>query len=148
MSEHIVKIITSDPLTVIPEAALTKVQKFLEANIRCNGINLENNEFPMFIDCGSNLEKISCPECGTEIDFDWWGEKMNEASENSFQKLDITLPCCKKSSALNLLRYYYECGFSCLSIEILEPADDISLSLLSELENMLGTPLKIINSHI
>lgn len=148
MSEHIVKIIASDPFAVIPETILAKAKEFLETNISCSCVSIEISKFPMFIDCGSNLESITCPECGSEITFDWWGEKMNEASECSFQKLDLELPCCKKSSSLNLLRYYYECGFSCLSIEILEPADDVSLSVISELENIIGNPLRIINSHM
>jgi hypothetical protein len=25
------------------------------------------------IDCGANLERITCPHCGTDIDTGWWG---------------------------------------------------------------------------
>ena len=74
MSDNIVKIIPQDPYDKIPESTLLKAQIFLEGEIQCDFIETKNSEIPMFIDCGSNFEKILCPVCGKELNFKWWGE--------------------------------------------------------------------------
>lgn len=46
----------------------------------CDFIKVEINETPVFVDCGENLERISCPECSAGLDFEWWGDSMDKAA--------------------------------------------------------------------
>ena len=61
MSEHIVKIIPKDPFYKVSEPTLQSVKTFLETRIHCDFIEVEFNEAPVFVDCGTNLETISYP---------------------------------------------------------------------------------------
>lgn len=148
MSEHIIKIITSNPYDIISLETLEEVKSFLISNISCDYINVECNEYPVFVDCGSNLETIFCPKCETELSFDWWGNKMNIASKCSFQHLEIELPCCTKIVSLNDLKYNYKCGFSCSVIEIFNPTNEFNQQIINSIQMILGTNINLINAHM
>lgn len=114
----------------------------------CLDINAECNDYPQFVDCGAYLETIHYPKCGIEIDWGWWGNAMDEASESSFRFLDVEMPCCKEIVSLNDLKYYYDCGFACSLIEIYNPFPklEIDQSYINEIQKILGTEVKIIYS--
>ena len=55
MSDYIVKIIPKDPFIKIPMSYLEKAKIYIEERIHCQSIDLNESEFPQFIDCGSEL---------------------------------------------------------------------------------------------
>ena len=148
MSEHIVKIIPKDPFYIVSEPTLQSVKTFLETRIHCDFIEVEFNETPVFVDCGANLEKISCPQCGAELDFDWWGNVMDEVADNSFTALEATTPCCKKQISLNDLNYNFPCGFACCLISIYNPEQIVDDKIIDELQNIYGIGVRIIEAHL
>lgn len=146
MSDNIIKIISKRHLDELPfseEYVISEVKKLLpNADVDCEKYNNVQ-----FIDCGSNLESIHCPICGSNIDFDVWGEYMEAASENDFIKLDTVMECCGRNVSLNELDYYFECGFAKFEIDIINPPmlpDDF----LHRLSEKLNINLRMINSHI
>lgn len=53
---------------------------------------------------------------------DDWQEMMSLSYEKSYlNNIDILLPCCKKISTLNNLKYQSDCGFAKFVIEVLNP---------------------------
>jgi hypothetical protein len=72
------------------------------------------------VDCGENLQRISCPHCAAEIDTQWWRDLMEEhcCSGESFDDLTATLPCCRRTASLDGLDYGWPCGFACFEVEI------------------------------
>lgn len=148
MSEHITKIIPKDPFHKVPELALQSVKTFLEAQIHCDSIKVEVTETPEFVDCGTNLESISCPECGTELDFEWWGEAMEKAADDAFSSLETEVPCCKKLVSLNDLVYNFPCGFASCLIQIINPDQPISNEMIDKIQNILGIEVRIVEAHL
>lgn len=148
MSDHIVKIIPKDPFCKISEQALQAAKNFLEKQIHCDFIAVECNETPIFVDCGENLEKLSCPKCGAELDFAWWGEAMDKAAQTAFTALETVAPCCKKILSLNDLTYYFPCGFACCLICMFNPEQVIDDKLIDTIQNILGTRVSIVEAHI
>lgn len=148
MSDYIVKIMPEDPFYKVSEPTLQSVKAFLETQIHCDSIEVESNETPIFIDCGTNLEKISCPECNAELDFDWWGEAMAKAAEDGFTSLEAKMPCCQKNVSLNDLNYYSTCGFACCLICIHNPKQSVNDKIIDTVRNILGTGVRIVEAHI
>lgn len=148
MSDYAVKIIPTNPYYHMDGQNAQKITDALKTKIIADNIELKTYDTPMFIDCGSNLEKIICPVCGETIDFDWWSETMDMAWNDSFMNLSVDLPCCGGHSTLNDLQYYFPCGFSCVELIILNPLDEIDYECLLYVQELLGTPIQCIQAHI
>lgn len=148
MSDYIVKIIPSDPYFHITEQKAQKIVQFIKQNVKADLVKVDIQESPAFIDCGANLESISCPHCAEFLDFGWWGDMMSKAAENNFMDLSIKLPCCGLDSTLNDLIYYFPCGFSCVEFTIMNPENDINDSLLSKIQKLLEITMCVIHAHI
>lgn len=146
ISDNIIKIISKRHLDELPfseEYVISEVKKLLtNADVNCEKYNNVR-----FIDCGSNLESIRCPLCGSNIDFDVWGEYMEVASEKDFIKLDTVMKCCGRTVSLNELDYYFECGFAKFEIRLINP-EKIPDDFLHRLSEKLNINLRMINTHI
>lgn len=68
MSDYIIRIIPTNPYYHIEEEMTYKIVYNLKVGITADDIELKQYGTPVFIDCGSNLEKIICPLCGAAID--------------------------------------------------------------------------------
>lgn len=148
MSDYIVKIIPIDPYFRITDKQAQRALQFLKQNIKADLVKLHIQESPAFVDCGSNLESISCPICNKPLDFGWWSVTMDKASKINFMDLSIKLPCCNKDSTLNDLLYYFPCGFSTVEYDIVNPLIEVNDSLISELQNLLEISVSVIHAHI
>lgn len=148
MSDWIVKIVPQDPLYKIPEHLLKRSGDFLKSKLDCESIEIQCTLTPVFVDCGSNLERIVCPDCHSELLFDWWAKAMDQAGENEFVSLETVLPCCGKTVSLNDLEYHFPCGFACCVINILNPVCDVEDGVIDSIQKILGTHVRIIKAHI
>lgn len=148
MSDYIVKIIPQDYTYSATNEQSNLILKFIKSKIKADDIKTFIYETPVFVDCGSNLKTISCPHCGTQLDFSWWGESMDTASENNFKELSIIMPCCGKESTLNDLLYDFPCGFACIEFDILNPSTNFDNQVLSTIKDLLGNPILVVHAHI
>lgn len=121
MSDQIIKIIPANPFAKIPNSVLLQGKDYIQEHVICDSVDIKTSECSIFVDCGSNLQCITCPKCGKVISFEWWGDAMGRANECSFQTLDVALPCCGETTSLNDLIYDFKCGFALCLIEILNP---------------------------
>lgn len=148
MSDCIMKIIPKDPFYKVSDLTLQSAKSFLQTQIHCDFIEVAINEMPVFVDCGENLERISCPECSTELDFEWWGDAMDKAAGCEFTSLKTEMPCCKRFISLNDLDYFFPCGFASALISIFNPSQPIDNKIRDAIENVLGTSVRIIEAHV
>lgn len=154
MSDHVLKIIPTHPTYCCDDRIAEEITNLIKRSVELHYteepllVHYQAHEHPEFVDCGSNLESITCPFCGKKLDFDWWGGAMNEAYSTEFYQLDITTPCCGKASSLNDLNYYFSCGFACCEFSIYNPKSPICRETLVEIEKLLGTSIKLIDVHI
>ncbi|WP_440300202.1 hypothetical protein [Huintestinicola butyrica] len=148
MSDNKIRIISAEYDHVPDEEAVQRTVEFLNANITADKIYYRSYDFPEFIDCGSNLEYIKCPCCNADISFEWWGEQVDKAIENDFESLDVTMPCCGKSSSLNDLKYHFPCGFACAEFVVENPESELGNENIIELEKILDTKLRVIHCHM
>lgn len=148
MSDYIVKIVPKDPKYCVSEHRINDILLYLKNTVVAEHIEGNLYETPQFIDCGSNLEKIYCPVCSKVIGVDWWAEKMDIASENNFEDLEVKLPCCGNKSSLNDLQYHFSCGFACIVFELFNPTTELTSDCIVSLEKLLGTYIRVIQSHL
>ncbi|MBO4531363.1 MAG: hypothetical protein J5767_12090 [Paludibacteraceae bacterium] len=148
MSDVIEKIIPVNPFIKIPMEALQAARDLISDKVAHDSIIIDTSDSPVFVDCGGNLESITCPKCGAQISFDTWGELMDQAYESSFLDLDVMLPCCNSKESLNNLKYNYECGFSSCVISVLNPQKPIDDELRESIESLLRTKIKVVYANI
>ena len=151
MSDYFVKIVPKDQFCQLSEQGLKRAEESLKSKLSCDSITAECYDTPQFIDCGSDLERITCPECGADLDFGWWQEAMDHAYESHFMSLEAEMPCCRKMVSLNNLEYYFPCAFACCEIIVLNPnsgADDAENDITDSVQKILGTDIRIIRAHI
>lgn len=148
MSDCIVKIIPLNPFRKVSKQLLQKCRDFLEAAVPCDTIEVKCSETPMFIDCGSNLQRIVCPKCHSELPFDWWGDAMDQAGKKDFTALEVQVPCCKKTVSLNDLEYDFPCGFACCEIDLWDPGRDLESQIIGSVQHILKTNVRTITAHL
>lgn len=138
MSENILSIIPTDPRWQ-PEPEAADRARALLAQLAPNPdrtddeLTAEWHETITVVDCGANLERITCPLCGSTIDTAWWGDLLEERYEDAFDDLTATWPC----------------GFARFELAAWNPGrgwfTDQELSLIAQ---ALGHPVRQILAHI
>lgn len=126
---------------------IEKTVNYLKACVKADEIKYIRYDKMIFVDCGTNLERIICPSCGERLSFEWWGNRMDIAYQNDFKDLSIKLPCCEKESSLNKLIFDSPCGFSRWVIEIYNPGSLITKEIKDEIEKKLRENIKEIRCH-
>lgn len=148
MSDYIIKIIPATLGRHMDANTIHSVENYLQSRIKADEIQSIISPTPMFIDCGSNLEKILCPFCGISLDFDWWGEAMDTANAKNFQDLTVMLPCCNRKSSLNDLHYHFPCGFANTVFQILNPLRMPDAEEVDCIQKLLGDTIRVIHTHV
>ncbi|MDP6636114.1 MAG: hypothetical protein QGG42_14535 [Phycisphaerae bacterium] len=122
-------------------------------------ITVINQSKLRLFDCGGNLERIVCPHCAGDIELEWWRDQVeagyeegDDDSENdgeSFNLVELELPCCHKHSDLSMLSYSWDQGFSRWGIDVMNPdIGELTAEQASKFESVLGCPIKVIYQHI
>ena len=102
-----------------------------------------------FIDCGANFERVLCPDCGAEIQMDWWQDRMGEEAEAGFPLRRIALTCCGVTRNLNELRYDWSQGFARFSLEAMNAGiSDLTDEHLKAFAKLLGCRVRKVLQHV
>ena len=147
MSDTILRIIPTNP-TFIPTALNQhEANVILIACFPDKQIEFTTTEDVKFIDQGENFEKVSCNLCKREIGTEAWQLAMDSAFEHRFEDLTFISPCCHSRVSLNDLEYEWPAGFAKFLIAVNNPNDEITQNDLHQLEEVLGSSLRIIWAH-
>ena len=99
-----------------------------------------------FIDPGSNLERVLCPNCGAALSTEWWGQADRAYAEIQFQDLDVIVSCCEMRCSLNDLCDEWPAGARFL-LEACSPANDLTEEHLVLIKSLLGCRVRKIWAH-
>ena len=152
LSEAVLYIIPSDPCWQPDQAAISRAVTLVEELCPdpLGPIEVEQSDLPQFIN-GAGLESLSCPRCGTQLDFQgWWMARMEEVYQgSSVSSLAVTTPCCDTNTALNDLVHDVPSGFSRFGITVWSPNRGmLSDDKLARIGDALGQPVRQIWSRI
>ena len=149
MSENYVRLIPTDP-RYAPEPAVQQAAVDLLRSVLpdADEVTSRLTGDVRFIDPGANLESVSCPSCGRDIQ-EWWTDIMDRLWPTRFANLTATLPCCGSTVSLNDLHHELPAGFARFVLEARSPnARDLAAERLEALERALGCRLRRIWAHI
>jgi hypothetical protein len=150
VSDDWLQLIPADPGHV-PDAGVAETARMLLAAMvgEAEAVTVSVTEDVNFIDAGANLERIGCPACQSEIDAAWWVRRIDRASDTAFADLGVTVPCCGARLSLNDLAYDWPAGFARFVLEAKNPdITELTGAQLAELSRALGTPLRVVWTHI
>ena len=150
MSDNWIALIPEDP-RFMPEAEAQDRARQRFAQIAPDAQEIEAKDCGKieFFDCGSNFERILCPSCHSEVPDAWWQARMDEDYSDGFQLTKYAMPCCGRPQTLDELVYEWQQGFARFVLEAMNPnSGELEAGHKSEIENILGTKLRVIYQHI
>jgi hypothetical protein len=149
MSENWVILIPEDPRCVPPPDSQECARKrFWEIAPEADSIEIEIDDKITFVYCGENYERIVCPSCHSEIDYDWSRDTMVQDYEGGFRLEKYVTPCCGAAHTLHELAYEWPQGFGCFALSAKNARGPLGEEYRREFEQILGTPLRIIYRHM
>jgi hypothetical protein len=147
MSSTILKIIPTNPKYVPDKIQQDKAKSLLSNLYTKELIDFVTTDTIEFVDQGENFDSVSCNLCGKNIAIEDWQAEMEKADESHFTDLAFVTPCCHRKTSLNDLNYHSPAGFAKFVIAITGAQKEIEAKDLNELNNILGTQLRIIWAH-
>jgi hypothetical protein len=149
VSDSYLRLIPEDPLFVPAGGAMERARDLLERMVPdAEEVTASLHEDPVFVDAGGNAERIACPFCDADIGATWWTKAMYDPHRSAFRRLEVVTPCCGNDVSLNDLRSEWPAGFARLVLEAWNPnVTRLDANEVSELEETLGAPLRIIWAH-
>ena len=151
MSDHWIAIVPEDPNFVPnPQTHEAALRLFRATAPEAEGIEIKLSDKIQFFDCGGNLERITCPQCGDHIAIDWWQDRMDDDHDGiGFRLADFPAPCCGAQVRLDELQYEWPQAFARFGIDAMNPnIGELPDGQRQEFESILGTPLRTIYQHI
>jgi hypothetical protein len=147
MSSTVLKIIPTDPLYVPGKTQMDSAKSLLAKLYKKNKISVITTDTIEFVDPGSNFDSVSCNLCGRNIEIEDWQNAMDKADEHQFSDLTIITSCCHRKTSLNDLTYHSPAGFSKFIITIQDAQTEIGDKDLIQLQEAMGTAVRIIWAH-
>jgi hypothetical protein len=152
VSDDVLSVIPADPRWQPDQAAADRTAAVVAGLVpRDEDVDIDVTWHETFtvVDCGQNLERIGCPQCGASIDTEWWADLLEAHCESGFATLAVEVPCCGAQSSLDALDYEWPCGFARFEIAIWNPERAwLTDEELTAVADALGHPVRQIRAHI
>jgi hypothetical protein len=147
MSSTVLKIISTNPTYVPDKIQQDRAKIFLTKLYKNEQIEFITTDSIEFVDQGENFDSVSCNLCGQNVEIEDWQNAMDKAYEKQFTDLEFITPCCHRKTSLNDLTYHSAAGFAKFIMTISDAQNEVKERDLNELQQILGTPLRIIWAH-
>ncbi|WP_329139004.1 hypothetical protein OG552_32250 [Streptomyces sp. NBC_01476] len=156
MSDNVLSVIPTDPWWQPGREAAGRARDLVVTFVdpdAPSGVDVDTDvtwhDTVAVVDCGSNLERIGCPQCGAEIDTEWWRDLLDYRCEDGFSSLAAQVPCCGAETSLDALEYDWPCGFARFEIAVWNPGRLwFTSDELTALADALGHPVRQVMAHI
>ena len=147
MSSTVLKIIPTNTSYLPDKIQQDKGKIFLTKLYKNEQIEFVTTVSIEFVDQGENFDSVYSNLCGQNIEIEDWQNAMEKAYEKQFTDLEFISPCCHKKTSLNDLIYHSAAGFSKFIMTISDAQNEVGERDLNQLQQILGTPLRIIWAH-
>lgn len=146
-------------ISIIPEKAdfvpetlkqLSAVAYFREITPPGTKIESSVTDAIKLVDCGSNLEKVNCPSCKSDIKIETWLKWMDsDFGDQGFDLKTHKMDCCGKQHTLNELKYTYPMGFARFVLTAYDPqVDYLTSDELVEFARILDCPIRVVYKYL
>jgi hypothetical protein len=150
MSDNWIALFPEDPHYVPDRARRDRARdRLAEIAPDADEVEVKVSETVEFFDCGVNFERVLCPACRTELPMSWWQERMDADYGDGFKLAVYATPCCGTRCTLHELVYQWPQGFGRFALDAMNPnIGKLEDQYKAELEDILGTTLRVIYQHI
>lgn len=150
MSDFVLSVIPTDPAWQPSQASGERMAALLrELAPDAGTIDVGWYEKVTAVDCGENLERITCPICRRSIDVDWYADLLEEHLDEGFDDLAVTAPCCGAETSLDALDFDWPVGFARFEVAVWNSLwDPLPQATMASLEVALGHPVRQILAHL
>lgn len=150
MSDNWIIVVPEEPSFMPPPDGQQKaVSLFQSIASAADDFEVVATQEVRFIDCGCNFEGVFCPDCGGELDVEWWQDAKSEEFDAGFPLKEATLPCCGVSHSLAALRYEWPQAFARFSIGAMNAQiADLSDEQMRSFESALGCRVRKVLRHL
>jgi hypothetical protein len=151
MSDNYLTLIPTDPDYVPPIEAREIARKLLETFVLdADEVSIRVSD-EYILESGGELSGVFCPACRANVE-EWFEDLLDAADEEyleGFSDLTTIMPCCGSRISLNDLDFSWPTGFSCFTLDALNPnINDLTSVQTEELEDIVGCKLRQIWEHI
>lgn len=147
MSDYFIRFIPEDIDANLNEREIKLVEKL---NWDENNPKFIFSERVQLADAGQNFEIVKCQFCMANL-MEWWSNAMSSAysEDYGFVKLEVTTPCCNKTTSLHNLDYSFPQGFYKIMIEVMPKANSKIMSdeIAEDLLAITGRNWRVIHAH-
>jgi hypothetical protein len=150
VSDFVLSVIPTDPVWQPSRQAGERMAAMLgELAPDADVFDVDWHDRITVIDCGENLERITCPLCRGSIETEWYADLLEENDCEGFDDLAVSVPCCGGATTLDALGYDRPCGFARFEVAVWnalwEPLAEQTLARLGE---ALGHPVRQVLAHL
>jgi hypothetical protein len=149
VGDYVLSVIPTDPRWQPSREAGERMAAILQAMVKEGDFEVHWHERITVVDCGENLERITCPVCQGSIDTGWYADLLEDNGCAGFDDLAVTVPCCGGVTTLDALGYHWPSGFARFEVAVWnalwEPLDDDTLTRLGD---ALGHPVRQVLAHL
>ena len=154
VSDGYIRLIPTDLLWQPTPEAAAAARAYVTGLFSGPGDDVEHVEYEFYdhvtlIDAGENTNRVTCPRCASDIDLEWLFDLIEENGE-SFDELDVTVPCCEATVPLNTLHYDWPVGFARFEVSAMNPTRakyELDAQELAEVSAVLGHPVAQVLAH-
>jgi hypothetical protein len=154
MSDFVLSVIPTDPRWQPSREAGERMAAILrqlaeEAGEEEDEFEVHWHERIAVVDCGENLERITCPLCSGVIDREWYADLLEDNDCAGFDDLSVTVPCCGGATTLDVLDYHWPSGFARFEVAVWNMLwEPLPPETMAALEAALGHPVCQVLAHI
>ena len=154
MSDGYIRVIPTDlewqPTPEAAAAAASYVARlFSGPSADVEDVDYEFYDRVTLIDAGENTTRITCSHCDGDIEVDWLFDLIEQNGE-SFDSLNVAVPCCGVVVALHTLRYDWPVGFARFEVSAMNPSRakyELAAEELADVAALLDHPVTQILAH-
>lgn len=156
MSDTILRLYAADPDFRADSSTAARARRAAETMFPdADEIDVDVYEHLTLIDCGENLERITCPQCGAPISVEWWSDRMDELAAGGWEQGDVDAPtrspCCGGAVTVRSLNYEWPMGFARFSVDVWNPSPwpdgNDPVGAATALGDAIGVPLRGLWAH-
>jgi hypothetical protein len=150
MSDHWLTLIPEGPYYIPDtERQARALARLAQIAPDARKIEITRSDHVQFFDCGTNFQRIRCPTCGAQVSVDWWLHRMDDDFGDGFRWSRYVMPCCGESHTMHELDYEWPQGFGRFALEAMNAnIGKLDPKRKSEMEELLGTQLRVIYRHL
>lgn len=149
VGDLLLRVVPVQPAYVPPPHRVEVARRALELMLPSDTTSASVGRHVFFVDCGTQLQSVTCPLCDAQLTTPQWESVLEAASARQFTQLLAVVPCCTGRVMLTDLRFQEPCAFARFMLESRNPTRlELTRDEMTSLERMVASPLRVVVARV